>query len=278
MDVTFRIPGTSVPATVSGFGVVFTDVDVFGPTKVEFFDERGQRIGPVVDNTTAFVGAMSFVGVSFNAGERVARVRITSGDASVSAGVADISNGGLSDVVVMDDFIYGEPQPMTGATNLDTSFNADGQAEVSQGFVEQGEAIAIQPDGKIVVVGFSDGLGGAGEADFLVVRYNPDGSRDSSFSGDGRINFSFGPDLTGIDRGSAVALQPDGKIVVAGTTDAGGGNINHFAVARLLPNGDLDPQLRWRRAGHDRLQLRRHRQRRRHPAGRQDRGGRPVRS
>ena len=46
MDVTFRIPGTSVPATVSGFGVVFTDVDVFGPTTVEFFDVRGQRIGP----------------------------------------------------------------------------------------------------------------------------------------------------------------------------------------------------------------------------------------
>ena len=129
---------------------------------------------------------------------------------------------------------------MTGATNLDTSFDADGQARPSQGFVEEGRAIAIQPDGKIVVAGFSDGLGGAGEADFLVVRYNTDGSRDTSFSGDGRINFSFGPDLTGVDRGGAVALQADGKIVVAGMTDAGGGNVNNFAVARLLPNGELD--------------------------------------
>ena len=241
MDVTFRIPGTSVPATVSGFGVVFTDVDVFGPTRLEFFDERGQRIGPVVDTTTALVGAMSFVGLSFNAGERVARVRITSGDASVSSGVNDISNGGASDVVVMDDFIYGEPQPMTGATNLDTSFDADGQATVSQGFVEEGRAIVVQPDGKIVVAGFSDGLGGAGEADVLVVRYNADGSRDTSFSNDGRINFSFGADLTGVDRASSVALQADGKIVVAGVTDAGGGtNPLNFAVARLTAEGELD--------------------------------------
>ena len=244
MDVTFRIPGTSVPATVSGFGVVFTDVDVFGPTKVEFFNERGQRIGPVVDSTTALVGAMSFVGVSFSAGvnpaERLARVRITSGDATVSLGVADISNGGASDVVVMDDFIYGEPQPMTGATNLDTTFDADGQAEVNFGFVETGEALALQPDGKIVVVGTSEGRGGAGEADLIVIRYTPDGARDTTFNTEGRIAFSFGADLTGIDRGAAVAIQPDGKIVVVGSTDAGGGNALNFAVARLNADGTFD--------------------------------------
>lgn len=235
-EVTFRIPGTTVPATVSGFGVVFTDVDVFGPTKVEYFDERGVRIGPVVDSTTAFAFAngLSFVGLSFNAGERIARVRITSGSSLIDA--AGIDN----DAVAMDDFIYGEPQAMATPAALDPTFDVDGQAFVSQGFTEQGEALARQADGRIVVVGTSDGLGGAGEADVMVVRYTTNGARDTSFNAEGRLTFSWGAALTGIDRGAAVALQGDGKIVVAGTTDAGGGNVFNFGIARLLPTGEFD--------------------------------------
>ena len=59
--------------------------------------------------------SLSFLGVSFNAGERVGRVRITSGNAALGAAVND---GGATDLVVMDDFIYSEPVPEPGTLSL----------------------------------------------------------------------------------------------------------------------------------------------------------------
>jgi uncharacterized delta-60 repeat protein len=234
--VTFRVPGTNVPASVSGFGVVFTDVDVFGPTKLEFFDERGVQIGPVVDSTTAFVSpnGLSFVGVYFDAGERIARVRITSGSSLIDAAGVD------NDAVAMDDFIYGEPQPTTLPTGLDTNYSVDGQTYASLGFLEIGLGMARQPDGKIVVVGSSEGRGGVGEADVMVVRYTVDGVADPAFNGGSTLAFGWNADLVGIDRGQAVAVQQDGKIVIAGNTDAGGGNLLNFGIARLMPDGTFD--------------------------------------
>ncbi|MFN2513497.1 MAG: hypothetical protein ABR568_19015 [Pyrinomonadaceae bacterium] len=85
-------------------------------------------------------------------------------------------------------------------------------------------AMAIQADGKIVVVG--DGTLGSFAWDFAVVRYNPDGSLDSSFGGTGITT-----QLTaGYEGASSVAIQADGKIVVAG---------NRYVV-RYNPNGSLD--------------------------------------
>lgn len=107
-EVTFFVPNqNTISASVSGFGAVFTDVDTAGSTMLEFFDQASVSLGsfPV----PALNSGLSFLGVSFNAGERVARVRITSGNAAPAAGVDD---GGANDVVVMDDFIYGEPQPV----------------------------------------------------------------------------------------------------------------------------------------------------------------------
>src|SRR5262249_37290288 len=100
-------PGTTTPASVSGFGAVFTDVDSATSTTLEFFDQAGASLG--VQPVAPLDNGLSFLGVSFNAGERVARVRITSGNAPPAAGVND---GGGNDVVVMDDFLYGEPQPV----------------------------------------------------------------------------------------------------------------------------------------------------------------------
>ena len=90
----------------------------------------------------------------------------------------------------------------------------------------------VQPDGKIVVAGNS--YNGT-HYDFAVVRYSADGSRDSSFNGNGKVTTDFdGSD----DYGSSVAVQGDGKIVVAGSSGAGS---NHkFAVARYNSNGSLD--------------------------------------
>lgn len=109
MEVTFAIPGTNIPATVSGFGVVFTDVDsATGGNRslIRVYDKNGRQLSaasaPVLDN------GLSFVGISFNAGERIAKVVIESGNAGLSATNNDGVNG--VDVVAMDDFLYGEPR------------------------------------------------------------------------------------------------------------------------------------------------------------------------
>ena len=106
VDVTFFEPASpTTPATVNGFGSVFTDVEIAGSTTIEYFDAQGQSLG-VFTAPTAANGGLSFLGVSFNAGEQVSAVRITSGNTTLGAANND---GPGADVVVMDDFIYGEP-------------------------------------------------------------------------------------------------------------------------------------------------------------------------
>ena len=68
----------------------------------------------------------------------------------------------------------------------------------------------MQPDGKIVAAGHAI-IGST--ADFALVRYNLDGSLDTTFDTDGKVTTAFG---SGNDTAFAVALQPDGKIVAAG--------------------------------------------------------------
>lgn len=105
-DNSFFVPtNPGVAASIFGFGVVFTDVDIFGSTSVEFFDINGVSFGEVfapVQN-----GGFSFVGVSFDAGELIGSVRITSGNAFLGGGNVDAPG---IDVVAMDDFMYSEPQ------------------------------------------------------------------------------------------------------------------------------------------------------------------------
>jgi len=96
-------------------------------------------------------------------------------------------------------------------------------------------AMAIQPDGKIVVVGEgNDGTFNFVAWDFAVVRYNTDGSLDSSFASNGRVVTQLSDNYDGA---GAVAIQPDGKIVVAGRCDRIDSN---SAVVRYNPNGSLD--------------------------------------
>jgi len=102
VDVTFFEPvSPTTAATTNGFGSVFTDVEIAGSTTIEYFDAQGQSLGvfpvPVGPN-----GGLSFLGVSFDAGEQVSAVRITSGNTALGAATLD---GPGVDVVVMDDFI-----------------------------------------------------------------------------------------------------------------------------------------------------------------------------
>jgi uncharacterized delta-60 repeat protein len=116
----------------------------------------------------------------------------------------------------------------TGAA--DTTFNGTGKATVQFGFDDHATSVALQSDGKVVVGGYA----GGSSDDFAVARLNTDGTPDTSFSTGGLMTFTLG----GSERASGVAVQPDGKIVLAGTTDASGGG--DFAVLRLNPNGFLD--------------------------------------
>ena len=120
-DVTFFVPGTNTVATVSGFGAVFTDVETLNGTKLEFFTPADVSLG--VFNVPIGTGAnasLSFLGVSFNAGERIGRVRVTSGNAALGAAINDNPGGG-TDLVAMDDFIYSEPVPEPSALLLGAS-------------------------------------------------------------------------------------------------------------------------------------------------------------
>ncbi|HEX6131454.1 MAG TPA: delta-60 repeat domain-containing protein, partial [Actinomycetota bacterium] len=113
--------------------------------------------------------------------------------------------------------------------SLDPSFSGDGKRTTSFSPVyDAARDVALQPNGKIVVVGTA-----AMETRFAVARYLPDGSLDPSFHGDGKRTLNLSPSY---DDAWAVAIQPDRRIVVAGYT--GWGN---FALARFMPNGSLDP-------------------------------------
>jgi hypothetical protein len=109
-DVTFFIPGTNgaVPATVTAFGAVFADVDLANTTSMQYFDPSGASLGTFfVQNVAGATNTLSFLGVLFNAGEQVSRIRITTGNAALSALANDGPN---TDLVVMDDFLYSEPR------------------------------------------------------------------------------------------------------------------------------------------------------------------------
>lgn len=104
-DVSFFVPGTSQLATTSAFGLIFTDVEVAGDTRLDFFDESNALIFSR-DALVSGNHGLAFLGATISGGA-IGRVRITSGRNTIS------SNGVLGnpndDVVVMDDFIYAEP-------------------------------------------------------------------------------------------------------------------------------------------------------------------------
>ena len=116
--------------------------------------------------------------------------------------------------------------------SLDTMFDGDGMLTTSIGaFDDQARSLVVQPDGKILVAGRSwNGL----NYDFALARYNANGSPDTTFDGDGKLTTAVG---TSDDAANSVALQADGKIVVAGLDSGGGAN---WALARYNSDGSLD--------------------------------------
>lgn len=104
-EVRFFVPGTSIIATTSAFGLIFVDVEVAGLSRMEFFDPSNTLIYSQ-DALVAGNQGLSFLGATVTGGA-ISRVRITSGlNTIVSNGVLGNPN---DDVVVMDDFLYAEP-------------------------------------------------------------------------------------------------------------------------------------------------------------------------
>jgi hypothetical protein len=122
IEIRFVIPGTQIPATVSGFGAIFCDVDDNNNTFMEFYDIAGKQIAEA--QPQPWDGGLSFLGISFNGGERAAKVVMRLGNAPLATGNVDGQNG--IDVVATDDFIYGEPRAATYHAN---DFDGDGTSD-----------------------------------------------------------------------------------------------------------------------------------------------------
>lgn len=116
---------------------------------------------------------------------------------------------------------------------LDTSFNGTGTVITTIGSsLAAASAVAVQRDGKIVAAG---ACSSGSQIDFCLARYLPDGTLDPGFNGTGKVNTPLPFDGSAV---SAIVLQPDGRIVVAGSCLVGGPT--HFCAARYLANGPLD--------------------------------------
>lgn len=121
---------------------------------------------------------------------------------------------------------------------LDTTFGNNGNKIYSNAFpfINGGYytfGMVIQNDDKIIIMGLQQNNTYSNA--YWIARLLPDGALDPSFSEDGYRDLSFG---TPQDRGTCVNIQPDGKILIGGTS---GSTAQFFTVARLLTNGDLDP-------------------------------------
>jgi uncharacterized delta-60 repeat protein len=134
--------------------------------------------------------------------------------------------------------LMGVGRPLTAFAapgDLDTTFSGDGKQTTDFfGNTDGVNGVAIQADGKFVVGGFAETA--AGTYDFALARYNPNGSIDNNFDGDGKVTTDFQGDDDII---AAVVIQTDGKILVAGyaSTPAGAQDL---ALARYNPDGSLD--------------------------------------
>jgi uncharacterized delta-60 repeat protein len=121
------------------------------------------------------------------------------------------------------------PQP----SGLDPTFSDDGKATL-EAFGGDRSGMAVQPDGKVVMVGGTF-------ADFVAARFNSDGTLDDDFADSGKFTAHIvGADALGQEEATAVTLQRDGKIVIAGSATLPGGNKQAIALVRLNGDGSID--------------------------------------
>ena len=146
---------------------------------------------------------------------------------SEPGGCAALGSPTTTQLTIRDNDVAPPEPECVGA--LDTTFGTEGKATTTA-FGGSPSAMALQPDGKIVMVG------GAGRFDFLAARFNADGTLDDGFDSDGKVTTDI---LGGFSPEEAlgVAVQPDGKIVVAGAGLLSPGTV---LLVRYNPDGSLD--------------------------------------
>ena len=150
--------------------------------------------------------------------------RLVSGVAVILAVFAVVEAGGI-------------PKP----NGLDPSFGTGGKVVTDlAGSLDEAYAVAIQPNGKIVVAG--TGFNPSNGFDFALVRYDREGHLDPSFGAAGKVLTTFSEAFPSFEAAQATVLQPDGKVIAAGWSDA---NLHEdggfdFALARYHPDGSLD--------------------------------------
>ena len=144
----------------------------------------------------------------------------------------------LGAAAVILTFFAGVQMAQAADGDLDPLFGSGGMVMTDLGkSTDIAEAVAIQADGKLVVVGTTYKNNDFSDEDFVVTRYNTDGTLDITFGNRGKVRTDF-PGLAAVP--SSVVIQPDGKIVVAGGAFPLFTFLGNFEVARYKPNGSLD--------------------------------------
>jgi hypothetical protein len=211
IEISFFIPGTRIPATVNGFGVVLTDVDSTS-TRMQFYDDRGRILpdpnGPII----SFDKGLTFQGISYNDGTRISKVQIILGNVPLSIGTTD-GQGDIFDVVAMDDFIYGEPRALE---HHPADFDGDGTADLSVYRPSAGQWFVLN----------------SGSSTVSITRFGLDGDIpvDADFDGDKRSDIVLYRPTGGTwfrlnssdGQFSAVQFGLDGDTPVAGDYDKDG--------------------------------------------------------
>jgi uncharacterized delta-60 repeat protein len=163
----------------------------------------------------------------FLASESLCAVAVLPDGKIVAAGTSDVS--GYDDILVVRYLSDG---------SLDPSFSMDGSEiiNLTANSNETATAMAIQPDGKIVVVGYTDATSGT-SLNMFAVRLDANGGLDSSFGFAGK--YTINPTPSADDKATGVKILPDGKIIIGGSARTNSSTT--FALARLTASGILDP-------------------------------------
>jgi uncharacterized delta-60 repeat protein len=214
------------------FGVAIQTVD--GTRRIVLVGSSEDSSG-IQDFGIARLTDSGALDLTFNASRTMGRNNHSFGGTDAARAVAIDSSNRI--VVAGDSNVTGQEDMVVLRLNTDgtedTTFGSEGERFASLGASTYGLALALQTDGKIVVAGSEVGS----SADFVVVRFTPTTGLDTTFGGgDGVASVDFG----GTDFVAGVAIQHDGKIVVAGYTDQGP-LADNGAVLRLTSAGALDP-------------------------------------
>ncbi len=240
----FNADGTLDTDFGGGDGIVTTPI---GPNNDQGMSVIALSDGNILVAGSALVGSgYDFALVRYNADGSL-DTSFGGGDGIVTTALVTGTDQGYAMALQPDGAILVAGQANNGS-NADFAlvrYNADGTLDTTfgggDGIVltpislshDIARGIVIQPDGKILVAGYANVI----NPDFAVVRYNADGSLDTTFGGgDGIVTFPVG---TADDVGFAIALQPDGTIVVAGTSYSPTGS--DIALALLNPDGSFKP-------------------------------------